>query len=138
MDNVPCYFFVGTYPQKILPVGTEILGKSSLQEHFSSLGAILFLPEDLLIHSQNAGTAIPAGSLFLCPCAILLTESEGSDMGNDRSRDPAAIYEEIIAILKAQVEEQERTIQAQDETIRVLQEHNEELAALLDHCCEDR
>ena len=59
-------------------------------------------------------------------------------MGNDRSHDPAAIYEEIIAILKAQVEEQERTIQAQDETIRVLQEHNEELAALLDHCCEDR
>ena len=52
-------------------------------------------------------------------------------MGNDRSRDPAAIYEEIIAILKAQVEEQ-------DETIRVLQEHNEELAALLDHCCEGR
>ena len=49
-----------------------------------------------------------------------------------------AIYEEIIAILKAQVEEQERIIQAQDETIRVLQEHNEELAALLDHCCEDR
>lgn len=59
-------------------------------------------------------------------------------MGNDRSRDPAAIYEEIIAILKAQVEKQEQTIRAQDETIRMLQEHNEELAAFLEHCREDR
>lgn len=59
-------------------------------------------------------------------------------MGNDRNRDPAAIYEEIIAILKAQVEKQEQTIQAQDETIRLLQEHNEELAAILERCCEDR
>lgn len=59
-------------------------------------------------------------------------------MGNDRNRDPAAIYEEIIAILKAQVEEQEQVIRAQDETIQMLQEHNEELAALLHHCCEDR
>lgn len=59
-------------------------------------------------------------------------------MGIDRKRDPAAIYEEIIAILKAQVEKQERIIRAQDETIRMLQEHNEELAALLDYCCENR
>ena len=58
-------------------------------------------------------------------------------MGNDRSRDPAAIYEEIIAILKAQVEKQEQIIQTQDETIRMLQEHNEELAAVLGHYCED-
>ena len=59
-------------------------------------------------------------------------------MENDRSRDPAAIYEEIIAILKAQVEKQEQIIRAQDETIRMLQEHNEELAAFLGHCREDR
>lgn len=59
-------------------------------------------------------------------------------MGNDRNRDPAAIYEEIIAILKTQVEKQEQIIQAQDGTIRMLQEHNEELAAFLKHCCEDR
>lgn len=59
-------------------------------------------------------------------------------MGNDRNRDPAAIYEEIIAILKAQVEKQEQIIRAQDETIRMLQEQNEELAAFLDRCCEGR
>nr|WP_304430982.1 hypothetical protein [uncultured Acetatifactor sp.] len=59
-------------------------------------------------------------------------------MGNDRNRDPAAIYEEIIAILKAQVEKQEQTIRAQDETIQMLQEHNEELAAFLDRCYENR
>lgn len=138
MDNVPCWVFAGTYPQKVLPAGTEILCKSGSQRHFSSLGAMLSLLESMLIHGQNAGTAIPADSLFLCSCAILLTESEGSDMENDRSRDPAAIYEEIIAILKAQVEKQEQTIRAQDETIRMLQEHNEELAAFLGHCREDR
>lgn len=59
-------------------------------------------------------------------------------MENDRNRDTAAIYEEIIAILKAQVEEQEQIIQAQEGTIRMLQEHNEELAAFLEHCREDR
>ena len=59
-------------------------------------------------------------------------------MGNDRNRDPAAIYEEIIAILKAQVEKQEQVIRAQDETIRMLQEQNEELAAFPDRCCEGR
>ena len=59
-------------------------------------------------------------------------------MGNDRNRDPAAIYEEIIAILKAQVEKQEQTIRAQDETIQMLQEYNEELAAFLDRCYENR
>ena len=59
-------------------------------------------------------------------------------MGNDRNRDPAAIYEEIIAILKAQVEKQEQIIRAQDETIQMLQEHNEELAAFLDRCYENR
>lgn len=59
-------------------------------------------------------------------------------MENDRNRNPAAVYEDMIAILKAQVEKQEQIIQTQDETIRMLQEHNEELAALLDHCCEDR
>lgn len=59
-------------------------------------------------------------------------------MDNDRNRNPAAVYEDMIAILKAQVEKQEQIIQTQDETIRMLQEHNEELAALLDHCCEDR
>lgn len=101
------------------------------------MGAILFLPEPLVIHGQNASMPIPADSLFLCSCAILLTESEGSDMENDRDRDPAAIYEEIIAILKAQVEKQEQIIQAQDETIRMLQEHNEELAAVLERCCKD-
>jgi len=99
---------------------------------------MLFCPEPALIHGQNASTAIPADSLFLCSCAILLTESEGSGMGNDRNRDPAAIYEEIIAILKAQVEKQEQVIRAQDETIRMLQEQNEELAAFLDRCCEGR
>lgn len=59
-------------------------------------------------------------------------------MGNDRSRAPAAIYEEIIAILKAQVEKQEQIIRAQDGSIRMLQEHNEELTAFLKHCCENR
>ena len=59
-------------------------------------------------------------------------------MGNDRNRDPAAIYEENIAILKAQVEKQEQIIRAQDETIQMLQEHNEELAAFLDRCYENR
>lgn len=59
-------------------------------------------------------------------------------MDNDRNRNPAAVYEDMIAILKAQVEKQEQIIQTQDETIRMLQEHNEELAALLDHCCEGR
>lgn len=59
-------------------------------------------------------------------------------MENDRNRNPAAVYEDMIAILKAQVEKQEQIIQTQDETIRMLQEHNEELAALLDHCCEGR
>lgn len=58
-------------------------------------------------------------------------------MDNDRNRNPAAIYEETIAILKAQVEKQEQTIRVQDETIRMLQEHNEELTAFLDHCRED-
>lgn len=38
-------------------------------------------------------------------------------MGNDRNRDSAAVYKEIIAILKA------RVIRAQDETIRMLQGH---------------
>ena len=56
-------------------------------------------------------------------------------MDNDRNRNPAAIYEDMIAILKAQVEKQEQIIQAQDETIQMLQEHNEELAAVLDHYC---
>lgn len=138
MDNVPCCFSTATYPQKVSPAGTVIMCKTRLWSIFHPLGAILFCPEHALIHGQNASTAIQADSLFLCSCAILLKESEGSDMGIDRKRDPAAIYEEIIAILKAQVEEQERIIQAQDETIRVLQEHNEELAALLDHCCEGR
>lgn len=99
---------------------------------------MLFLAKPRLIHGQNASTPIPADSLFLWSCAILLTESEGSDMDNDRNRNPAAVYEDMIAILKAQVEKQERIIRAQDETIRMLQEHNEELAALLDYCCENR
>ncbi len=58
-------------------------------------------------------------------------------MDNDRNRNPAAVYEDMIAILKAQVEKQEQIIQTQDETIRMLQEHNEELAAVLGHYCED-
>lgn len=54
-------------------------------------------------------------------------------MHKDRNREPAAIYEDIIAALKAQVEKQEQTIRTQDETIRLLQEHNEELAAFLNY-----
>ena len=138
MDNVPCCFSTASYPQKVSPAGTVIMCKTRLRCISHPLGAILFCPEPALIHGQNARTAIQADSHFLCSCAILLTESEDSDMGNDRNRDPAAIYEEIIAILKAQVEKQEQTIRAQDETIQMLQEHNEELAAFLDRCYENR
>lgn len=53
-------------------------------------------------------------------------------MNKDRNRDPAAIYEDLIAALETQVKEQDRIIRAQDETIRILQEQNEELAAFLD------
>lgn len=53
-------------------------------------------------------------------------------MNKDRNRDPAAIYEDLAAALEAQVKEQDRIIRAQDETIRILQEQNEELAAFLD------
>lgn len=41
-------------------------------------------------------------------------------MENDRNRNPAAVYEDMIAILKAQVEKQEQIIQTQDETIRIV------------------
>ncbi len=54
-------------------------------------------------------------------------------MHKDRNREPAAIYEDLIAALKAQVEKQEQIIRTQDETIRLLQEHNEELAAFLNY-----
>ena len=36
-------------------------------------------------------------------------------MENDRNRNPAAVYEDMIAILKAQVEKQEQIIQTQDD-----------------------
>lgn len=53
-------------------------------------------------------------------------------MHKDRNRDPAAVYEDMVAALKAQIEKQDQIIRAQDETIRILQEQNEELAAFLD------
>ena len=54
-------------------------------------------------------------------------------MDNDRNQNPAAIYEDLIAALEAQVEKQEEIIRTQDETIQILQKHNEELAAFLDY-----
>ncbi len=54
-------------------------------------------------------------------------------MHGNINRDPAAIYEDLVAALEAQVEKQKQIIRAQDETIRLLQEHNEELAAFLDY-----
>ena len=57
-------------------------------------------------------------------------------MDNDRNRDPGAIYEDLVSALEAQVKKQEEIIQIQDETIRALRKHNEELAAFLDHCHE--
>lgn len=54
-------------------------------------------------------------------------------MQKDSNRNPAAIYEDLVAALKAQVEKQEQIIQTQDETIRLLQEHNEELATFLNY-----
>lgn len=54
-------------------------------------------------------------------------------MQKDSNRNPAAIYEDLVAALKAQVEKQEQIIRTQDETIRLLQEHNEELAAFLNY-----
>jgi len=60
-------------------------------------------------------------------------EREGYEMDNDRNRDPAAIYEGLVAALEAQVKKQEEIIQIQDETIQALKKHNEELAAFLDY-----
>lgn len=53
-------------------------------------------------------------------------------MPKDRNRDAAVVREDLIAALKSQIEKQERIIRAQDETIQILQEQNEELAAFLD------
>lgn len=53
-------------------------------------------------------------------------------MHKDRNRDPADICEDLVAVLEAQVEKQKEIIRIQDETIRSLQKHNEELAAFLD------
>lgn len=49
-----------------------------------------------------------------------------------KDRSPAAVYEDLVAALKAQIEKQDQIIRAQDETIRLLQEQNEEMAAFLD------
>ena len=57
-------------------------------------------------------------------------------MHKDRNRNPADIYGELVAALEAQVEKQGQIIQMQDETIKLLQKQNEELAAFLDHYCE--
>jgi len=57
-------------------------------------------------------------------------------MYKDRNRGPAAIYEDLVAALEAQVKKQEEIIRIQDETIQALQKHNEELAAFLDYYCE--
>lgn len=54
-------------------------------------------------------------------------------MHKDRNRDPADICEDLVAVLEAQVEKQKEIIRIQDETIRSLQKHNEELAAFLDY-----
>ena len=92
-----------------------------------------FLPETVLIHGQNASMATQADSLFWELCAILLMEREDYDMASDRNRDPAAIYEDLVAALEAQVKKQEEIIRIQDETIQALRKHNGELAAFLDH-----
>ena len=57
-------------------------------------------------------------------------------MRENGNRHPAAVFEDLIAALKAQVEKQEQIIQAQDETIRILQKQNEEMAAFLDRYTE--
>ena len=57
-------------------------------------------------------------------------------MHKDRNRNPADIYGDLVTVLEAQIEKQKQVIQAQDETIRLLQKQNEELAAFLDYYCE--
>lgn len=136
MDNIPSCFFADTYPQEIASAETNIFCNPSPLRHFLFPNATVFLSETILIHRQNASVVISIDSLFLWICAILLTESKDSDMHKDRTRDPAAIYKDLIAALKAQVEKQEQIIRTQDETIRLLQEHNEELAAFLNYYAE--
>ena len=133
MDNVPSCFFADTYPQEIASTEANISYNHSPLRHFLFPNATVFLPKTALIHRQNASRAISADSLFLQLYVILLPESEGSDMQKDSNRNPAAIYEDLVAALKAQVEKQEQIIRTQDETIRLLQEHNEELAAFLNY-----
>ena len=57
-------------------------------------------------------------------------------MHKDRNRNPADIYGSLVAALEAQVEKQGQIIRMQDETIKLLQKQNEELAAFLDYYCE--
>lgn len=57
-------------------------------------------------------------------------ESENKDMQTGKEREPAAIYGEQVAALQAQVKKQEQIINiinTQEETVRILTEHNEEL-----------
>ena len=132
MDNVPSCFSADTYPQEIPSTETDISYNPSPLVHFFFPRAVAILLENTFIHRQNADTAIPTDSLFLQLCVMLLPESEGSDMHKDRNRDPAAVYEDLVAALKAQIEKQDQIIRAQDETIRILQEQNEVLASFLD------
>ena len=132
MDNIPCFFFCRHLSTKISPTETGIFHNPGFGWHLPFPEAKLFLPETILIHRQNAGMAISVNSLFPYFYAILLPESEGFDMHKDRNRDPADICEDLVAVLEAQVEKQKEIIRIQDETIRSLQKHNEELAAFLD------
>lgn len=130
MDNISPYFFAHTYLKKIPSAETHFSYDPGTLVHFPFHRTTVTLSETTLIHRQNASTVIPSDSLFLLLCVMLLSESEDSDMYKDRS--PAAVYEDLVAALKAQIEKQDQIIRAQDETIRLLQEQNEEMVAFLD------
>ena len=50
---------------------------------------------------------------------------------NTETKNMPPVWDRLIAALEAQIEKQEEIIRTQEETIRILSEHNDELMKLL-------
>lgn len=136
VDNVPCCFFSDTYPQQISPHRNRNPMGAQCPEHFPSMESHAFPLQNGTYPRSKCRCCYSGRFAFFGLLCYTLMEREGHEMDNDRNRDPGAIYEDLVSALEAQVKKQEEIIQIQDETIRALRKHNEELAAFLDHCHE--
>ena len=73
---------------------------------------------------------ISADSLFFTDSVILFIES--GDEYETRRHKNLSSRDQLIAALETQIQKQEEIIKTQEETIRILEEHNNELTGIFD------